>query len=78
MSTYCRWALTLQPGKDLAHNRPKLRKACGTGVQHFEVVRVITAVRKHSRRKGSTSQPVPAGESSDTRPIISRMRIHSK
>ena len=42
---------------------------CITGVQHFEAVRVATGVEKRSRRKGSTSQSVPAAESSDTRPF---------
>ena len=52
--------------KDLACNRSKWRKACSTGVQHFEDVRSAKAEEKRSRRKGSTSQSVPAAESSDT------------
>ena len=54
--------------EDLAGNRSKWRKACLTGVQHFEEVCIATTVEKRSRRKGSTSQSVPA-ESTDTRPF---------
>ena len=38
-----------------------------TGVQHFEVFHNATTVKKHSWQKGSTSQSVPAAESSVTR-----------
>ena len=34
--------------------------------QHFEEVRIATAVEKRSRRKGFTSQSVPAAKSTDT------------
>jgi len=51
----------------LAGNRSKWQKACLTGVQHFEEVRIATAVGKRSRWKGSTSQSVPAAKSTDTR-----------
>ena len=53
--------------EDLADNRFKWQKACLTRVQHFEEVRIVTAVEKRSRRKGSTSQSVPAAKSADTR-----------
>ena len=53
--------------EDLADNRSKWQKACLTGVQHFEEFRIVTAVEKRSRRKGSTSQSVPADKSADTR-----------
>ena len=52
--------------EDLASDRSKWRKACSTGVQHFEDVRIAKAEEKRSRRKGSTSQSVPAAESSDS------------
>jgi len=52
--------------EDLAGNRSKWQKACLTGVQHFEEVRIATAVEKRSRRKGFTSQSIPAAESTDT------------
>jgi len=53
--------------EDLAGNRSKWQKAYLTGVQHFEEVRIATAVEKRSRRKGSTRQSVPAVKSTDTR-----------
>jgi len=55
--------------EDLAGNRSKSRKACSTGLQHFEEAHIVNAVEKRSRRKGSTSQSIPAAESSDTRPF---------
>ena len=55
--------------EDLADNRSKWQKLGITVVQHFEAVCIATAVEKRSRRKGSTSQSVPAAESSDTRPF---------
>ena len=56
--------------EDLADNRSKWQIACLTGVQHFEEVRIVTAVEKRSQRKGSTSQSVPADKSVDTRRFI--------
>ena len=56
--------------EDLADNRSKWQKTCLTGVQHFEEVRIVTAVQKRSRRKGFTSQSVPAAKSADTRRFI--------
>jgi len=56
--------------EDLADNRFKWQKACLTRVQHFEEVRIVTAVEKRSRRKGFTSQSVPAAKSADTRRFI--------
>ena len=59
--------------EDLADNRSKWQKACFTGVQHFEEVRIVTAVEKRSRpcrRKGFTSPSVPAAKSVDTRRFI--------
>ena len=38
--------------EDLAGNRSKWRKACVPGVQHFEEIRIASAVEKRSRRKG--------------------------
>jgi len=52
--------------EDLACNRSKWQKACSTGVQHFEDVRIAKAEEKRSRRKGATSKSVHAAESSDS------------
>jgi len=46
--------------EDLAANRSKWRKACSTGVQHFEEAHIANAVEKCSRQKGSTCQSAPA------------------
>jgi len=80
--------IDLATWEDLAGNRSKRQKACLTGVQYFEEVRIATAVEKRSRRKGSTSQSVPAAESTDTRPcgrqftarigLVGHTRIHRK
>ena len=63
------------------------------GMQHFEAVRITTAVEKCRRWKGSTSQSIPAVKSSDTGPftcddcgrkfsaridLIGYMKIHRK
>jgi len=57
--------------EDLAGNRSKWQKACLTGVQHFEEVRIATAVEKRSRRKGSTSQSLqPSPQIQDPLPMM--------
>ena len=54
--------------EDLATTDLNGRKlASPGGVQHFEEVCIVTAVEKRSRRKGFTSQSVPAAKSADTR-----------
>ena len=54
---------------DLAENRSKWQKACITEVQHPEVVCRPPPWRSAVQQKGSTSQSVPAAESSDPKPF---------
>ena len=45
--------------EDLADNRSKWQKACLTGVQHFEEVRIATAVEKAADGKVLQVSPSP-------------------
>jgi len=61
--------------EDLADNRSKWWKSCITGVQHFEAVRIATAVEKRSWWKGSTSQSVSEAESLQIQDLLLEITI---